>query len=124
MSDPTLEIVVEGYQVTITKNSLPTPGPYSGFTVTQTLSTKNKAENKKVVNGPIISWVTSGCSNGASGSGIFNANSQKCKSDNSQYVFLKNVQGTCTGTYTSPIPGACTCSLQITNANQTKVKGT
>lgn len=120
------KIVVNGYTVAITPKAPSTnlPGAYSGFLKTETKSPKNKAENKEIINGPIIVWNTDGtCANNGTGSGQFTASETKCKSDSCN-VFLENASGVCTGIWNTGIfHFNCSCDLIITGAGQTSAEG-
>ena len=123
-------ILVDGYTVTITPNGVWTPGQFSGFTITQTLSPKCKAQSKQIIDGPTIMWVAVGCSNPGpgvliSGGGSMSANSIKVKADGN-FCFLKTVTGSCSGTQRLPPPPPgnsvpCSCTMTISDAGQTKV---
>lgn len=121
------EIVVDGYQVTITPiaPSTNSPGPYDGFSIVQTISTKNKIENNGIINGPTIAWSTNAtCSKSGTGSGSFVISSPTKVKSESQSVFCKGAKANCSGTYWIGIfPQPCACQLEITDAGQTSTTG-
>lgn len=119
-------IIVDGYEVTITPKlpSTNLPGPYSGFSKIETISIKNKLEEKGIINGPTIIWSTNGtCANNGTGSGSFIASETKCKSESCN-IFLEGCSGVCTGVWNIGIfYSTCTCDLIINNAGQTSGTG-
>lgn len=129
------EIVTEGYEVTISGTDKSSAGKYSDFTIVESKSTKNKAEGNKLINGPVIVWVASGCSKSGysfvTGGGSFNPNTEKCKSDTVPTIlrtahYKTGCEGSCSGLFimsgTPPTPYTCSCDFEITDANQTKCK--
>lgn len=123
-------LVVDGYTVAINANGGWSPGDYSNFTaITESFSDKVKAENKKVLKGAVLSKTAVGCSFSGytfvSGVNVINKNVDKSKVEN-EGCFKKGATGNCAGGFTltaSPFtPLACSCSLEIDDAGQTKVK--
>ena len=122
-------VAVKNYSVKISANGGQSPGSYADdFQVVEPESSTNEAEGKKVINSPIV-WVAQGCSlSGYSfiaGGGAFVPNTQKTKSNGLPHQ-KEGCQGFCVGAFvlngSPPTPYVCTCTLEITDANQTKVE--
>ena len=137
------EIANEDLLVKFTPVAVPPGETYAGDQPIDTLiivpikATKAKANNKFIcVNNiactfatatacPYAQLIASGYTF-VNGKGSIAATSTKILAD-SQAILLKGDTGTCTGSWISPppasVPFPCNCTLEISDAGQTKVKG-
>lgn len=106
--------------------------PVSGgtFTLTSIPSLKVKADGKGVYSGTLaFTFIggthTAGASGTATGGGTITVSATKTKADGS-FVFLVGDTGTLAGAYVTSVPTTISfeSDVEITNAGQTKVKGT
>jgi hypothetical protein len=122
------EIAVEGLTISHSTGSNLSGG---SFTITSTPSIKVKAEGKGIYRGTLNfsfsgGTYAGGVSSSATGSGSINFTATKTKADG-QFVLRKDDSGTVSGTYQVPPPppgvtSPFTASVEISDANQTKVK--
>lgn len=122
------EIAVEGLTISHSTGSSLSGG---SFTITSSPSIKVKAEGKGVYRGTLTfsfsgGNYTGGVSGSAAGAGSINFTAIKTKADG-QFVLRKDDSGTVSGTYQPtgsppPPPAPFSANVEISDANQTKVK--
>lgn len=121
------KVVVEDYEVDITANGPQTPGDYGDFTRIVEQFSDVKADDKKLLKGPTVAFMASGCTLSGytfvTGMGTLSTNTEtKCEH---LAHFKETATGNCAGMFTlnaSPFtPFPCSCSLKISNAGQDDV---
>jgi len=119
-------VVTKDYTVDITSKGSWTPGDYGNFTKSlESEALILQADHKKVIKGPAIIRLASGCSMSGHtfviGFAVLSANCDKLHADNVK-CFKQGCKGKCTGVFTlssTPFtPMICTCDLEITDADQ------